>query len=66
MIKNKLSMMIICLASIFGGSVSIAQDDEHHLEQRNTLLFGVDSPAGKVVNQFHHALKAGDKVTVKK
>lgn len=66
MIKNKFPMMIVCLVGVFGGSVSIAQDNEHHSGLKNEMFIGADSSAGKVVTQFHQALKTGDKTIARK
>jgi ketosteroid isomerase-like protein len=65
MIKIKIPMLIVCLV-MFWGNVSIAQDSEHHSGQKTEMFIGVDSPAGKVVMQFHLALKTGDKITARK
>ena len=66
MIKIKIPMLIISLVVVFWGNVSIAQESEHHSGQKNEMFIGVDSPAGKVVMQFHLALKTGDKTTARK
>jgi ketosteroid isomerase-like protein len=65
MIKIKIPMLIVCLV-VFWGNVSIAQDNEHHSGQKTEMFTGVDSPAGKVVMQFHLALRTSDKITARK
>jgi len=66
MIKSKIPMLIVCLVVVFCGNVSIAQDNEHHSGQKTEMFIGVDSPAGKVVMQFHLALRTSDKITARK
>lgn len=66
MIKNKLPMMIVCISGVFWGSVSIAQDDKHRTVDKHEMFVGADTPAGKVVTQFHRVLKKGDKTTARK
>jgi ketosteroid isomerase-like protein len=65
MIKIKIPMLIVCLV-VFWGNVSIAQDNEHHSGQKTEMFTGVDSPVGKVVMQFHLALRTSDKITARK
>jgi ketosteroid isomerase-like protein len=66
MIKIKIPMLIVCLAVVIWGNVGVAQDNEHHSVQKTEMFIGVDSPAGKVVMQFHLALRTGDKITARK
>lgn len=66
MMKNKLTMLFVCLIGFSYGTVSFAYDNKHNTGQKKTLFVGVDSTAGKVVTKFHMALKVGDKATVRK
>lgn len=66
MVKNRLNLLIVCLMGISFGTVSFAHDNKHVSEQKKTMFIGADSAAGKVVTQFHMALKAGDKTTARK
>lgn len=66
MVKNRLNLLIVCLMGISFGTVSFAHDNKHVPEQKKTMFIGADSAAGKVVTQFHMALKAGDKTTARK
>lgn len=66
MIKNKLPMMIACIAGVFWGSVSTAQNEKHRAVDKHEMFVGADTLAGEVVTQFHQALKAGDKTTARK
>jgi len=59
-------MLIVYLMSLGGASVSMAQEIEHSAEQKHQRFIGIESPAGKVVRQFHQALKTSDKVTARR
>jgi len=64
--RNKLSLFLIIIINILGANMSFAQGNEHAGIQKQALFIGAETPAGKVVSQFHHALKTGDKITARK
>jgi ketosteroid isomerase-like protein len=64
--KNKLSLLLIFIISTFETNTSFAQEVEHTVKKEHSLFIGIKSPAGKVVSQFHHALKVGDKVVARR
>ncbi|AZG75174.1 DUF4440 domain-containing protein [Shewanella livingstonensis] len=45
-------------------SLSLAHGDETHVVEK-TQFIGIDSAAGKVVKQFHNALKTGNEALVR-
>jgi len=64
--KTNLPMMAVYLSCIFFTSVSTAQKLDHQPKQQQQMFNNHESSAGKVVTQFHQALKAGDKITARK
>ena len=60
MIKVKLFIIISFFVSTFFQPESFAYDKVKKTAHKNEMFVGSDSSAGKVVRQFHQALKTGD------
>jgi len=59
--KKIISKVLTALVLVLLSNASFAHGDGHE-KTKNNYFSGVNSAAGKVVKQFHHALRNGDKV----
>lgn len=66
MIKNSSFILITFITCVVITSVSYAQEKAHTTKIHQNLFEGHNSAAGKVVTQFHQALKKADKITTRK
>jgi ketosteroid isomerase-like protein len=61
---NILMTSLVLLITAGYSTLSLAHGDEIHPVEK-TEFVGVDSAAGQIVKQFHHALQAGNEVIVR-